>query len=204
MSEKREWFFKNFANIITIAGLLFVAWILIIAISFPEKLWLILFLSLLTGLTDFVDGIIAKNLDIKSYLGSALDRLRDKIFICSLLVILTRWYWLSVQNFFVLKTLILSLVALVIFIEICLLLFWLIGIFKNLNISSNPGGQTKMFLQFIAVIIWLCSLAGEKYFAIPVMKFSIYLIFLLLILVIYFGIKSLEGHYQVFKKAQKN
>lgn len=203
MSEKRGWFFKNLANIITIAGLLFAVWILIIAVNFPEKLWLILFLSLLTGLTDFIDGIMARNLDIKSYFGGALDRLRDKIFICSLLVILTRWYWLSAQNFFILKTLILSLVSLVIFIEICLLLFWLIGIFKNLTIGSNPHGQKKMFLQFITVIIWLCSLAGEKYFAIPVIKFSIYLIYLLLILVIYFGLKSLEGHYQIFKKAQR-
>jgi len=203
MNEKYGWFFKNLANIITIYGLLFTTWILIIAISFPEKLWLILLLSILTGLTDFIDGIIARSLDIKSYFGSALDRLRDKIFICSLLTILTRWYWLSVQNFFILKTLILSLASLVVFIEICLLLSWLINILKNLSVESNPYGRRKMLLQFFVVIIWLCSLSGEKYFALQLMKFSIYPILLLLILAVYPGFKSLEKHYQTFKKAQK-
>jgi len=174
---------------ITVAGLLGVVCIIL----FREKLWLVWLLSLVVGMTDFFDGIIARRFNIKSYFGSALDRLRDKGYICSLLFILASWHWFS-QDFFALRVLALFLVAGVIFIEISLFGFWIFGILKKLEIASNPYGRRKMFLQFIVVTVWLSSLTAEEYLGISLMGFSIYLLLLLLIAAIYLGFKSLGGH----------
>jgi len=56
----REWFFQNLANIVTIFGFLATIWLLVIAINNPEELWLIMLLAGIVGLSDLIDGIIAK------------------------------------------------------------------------------------------------------------------------------------------------
>lgn len=193
-------FFKNIANIITAIGLILCVWLVVVMISDPECLWLILILAGLIGLSDLLDGIVARYLKIKSDFGSALDRLRDKIFICPTLIILFCHYWRKTFQSLLLGTLSATLVIGVIFIESLLLFAWFLGLSKKLDVGANRYGQIKMFLQFIAVIIWLISLAIEKYCGLPVVKFSIYLIDVILAVTIYYGLKSLDGYYQRYYK----
>lgn len=203
-NNKKTWLFQNIANIITTLGLVLAVWLVVVAIIEPECLWLILLLATLIGLSDFLDGKIARRLNIKSTFGSALDRLRDKIFICPTLVILLYYYWEKTFQSLLLATLSTALVIVVIVIEVLLLVAWFFGLIKKLDTASSYHGQVKMFLQFMAVIIWLISLTIEKYSGLLIIKFSIYLIDVILAVAIYYGVKSLEGYYQKYSQQTTN
>lgn len=194
--QLKNWLLQNLANIVTVFGLVMAIWLLIIVVTSPEELWLILILAGVVGLTDFVDGKIARRLKIKSGLGSALDRLRDKVFICPTLVILTWFYWPLVDKHLIFLAFTSALVVLIISLEALLLFSWFVGIIKKLDVASNKFGQRKMFCQFIAVAVWLISLAVKRYFSFPLINYSIYLIDLTLVVAVYFGVKSAEGYYQ--------
>ena len=193
----KSWLFQNIANFITLFGLLATIWLSVIAINSPEQLWLILLLAMGIGLTDFVDGRIARFLKIKSEFGAALDRLRDKIFICPILIILAWCYGQKLaEQSILISTLTKALIILIVLIELILLTAWLIAIIRKLDISSSQWGRAKMLGEFIVVIFWLVSLAVEKYFGFPLFRFSIYLIDLILLVTTYLAIKSLEGYWK--------
>jgi len=195
----KRWFFQNIANIITVFGLIGTFWLLIIIISNPEQLWLILILAGLISLTDLIDGLVARRLKIKSNFGSALDRLRDKVFICPLLIILVWHYPESMSTASILvNTFTKALIVVIVLFESLLLTIWLIGIIKKLDVGSNKYGKTKMFCEFLVVIFWLISLTINKYLDFSLIHFSIYLIDLIMVVTIYLAIRSLEGYYQKY------
>jgi len=195
----KKWFFQNIANAITVFGLIGTFWLLVVIISNPEQLWLILILAGLISLSDLIDGLAAKRLEIKSNFGSALDRLRDKVFICPLLIILA-WYYpesLSTASI-VVNTLTKALIVVIVLLESLLLTIWLIAIIKKLDVGSNKYGRAKMFCEFLVVIFWLISLTVKKYLDFSLIHFSIYLIDLIMVVTIYLAIRSLEGYYQKY------
>ena len=195
----KRWFFQNMANAITVFGLIGTFWLLVIIISNPEQLWLILILAGLISLTDLIDGSVARRLEIKSNFGSALDRLRDKIFICPLLIILAWHYPESLGTAsIVVNTLTKALIVVIVLLESLLLTIWLIGIIKKLDVGSNKYGQAKMFCEFLVVMSWLISLTVKKYLDFSLIHFSIYLIDLIMVATIYLAIRSLEGYYQKY------
>jgi len=203
--QLREWFFQNLANIITLLGLLGAIWLLVVAINSPEQLWLIVLLAGLVGLSDLVDGIIARRFKIISTFGGALDRLRDKIFVVPTLIIFT-WHqaWKITTFPIVTSTLVKALIIMIILIEALLFVAWWVGLFKKISVESNKWGKRKMFCEFLVVAFWLISLTVEKYAQFQVMKFSIYLIIITLVLTNYFAVRSLEGYYQRYENRNLN
>jgi len=199
--ELREWFFQNLANIVTIFGFLAAIWLLVIAINNPEELWLIMLLAGVVGLSDLVDGMIARKLKITSNFGGALDRLRDKVFVVPLLIVLT-WHhaWKLTNLPSVLITLTTALVISLITTEIFLFIAWWTGLFKKLILSANKWGKRKMFCEFLLIAFWLISLSIEKYSCFSIIRFSIYLIDLTLMVTVFLAVKSLEGYYQSYYK----
>lgn len=193
----RNWLVQNSANAITVLGLIITIWLLLIAINNPERLCLIILLAGLIGLTDFIDGKLAKHFNCRTTFGASLDRIRDKVFVVSFLIVLTWHYRWEITGLpFLLSTLIKALVVAIILFEILLILSWFIGLIKKLNIESNKWGKVKMFCQFLAIMFWLGSLALEKYLGVPIIKFSIYPIVLILIASVFLAYKSLEGYYK--------
>lgn len=76
----------NFANLVTLARLLavpLVVW-LIITGDFPATFWVFV----AAGLSDAVDGYVAKRFDQRSELGALLDPIADKTLIVSLFITL--------------------------------------------------------------------------------------------------------------------
>lgn len=202
--RNKNWFFDNIANGITVLGLVLSVWLLIIALAAPERLWLITFLAAIIGLSDFIDGKIANYLKTRSFLGSALDRLRDKIFICPTLIILATPYWKETFHSFILAAFTTAMVVIIALVEFLLLVFWFFGVVKKLDVAANQYGRVKMMLEFGVVMIWLISLAANQSFGLPIVKFSVYLINLLLFVTIYYAIKSLEGYYQRYSQQTTN
>ncbi len=84
---------NNIANILTISRLLLLP--IIIALFYAENswgglaIWLCLLFYIIASITDYFDGYIARKLDQISAFGTFLDPISDKIFVSSLLILLT-------------------------------------------------------------------------------------------------------------------
>lgn len=187
---------ENLANLITLFGLVGAIWLLVIMINNSEQLWLVLVLAIAIGLTDLFDGLIARHLKIESKFGSALDRLRDKIFICPILIILI---WRHHES-----SLTVAIVLSLVLIETLLLIAWFIGLFKKLNVSSNRYGRIKMFIEFFIVVFWLLFLIVKKHSDSYLLRFFVYLINACLLIATYFAIRSLEQYYRRYSGETNN
>ncbi|MBU4274885.1 CDP-alcohol phosphatidyltransferase family protein [Patescibacteria group bacterium] len=186
-------FIQNIANIITIIGIILTFWLIVIIFNDPKQLWLILVFSAIIGLTDFFDGKAARYFNIKSVFGGFLDRVRDKIFICSVLVVLAFYY--NTENYgqyFALALLTKLLVVIEVLMELFQLSLMFYSLIKKINIYANQYGRIKMFIQFFILIIWMIPLSLDKYFGTQIMRASIFLIDALLIITIYYLSRSIH------------
>ena len=200
MANKRGLLFQNLANIITVLGLILSFWLLIIVLISPDRIWVATIFAGLIGLSDFLDGKIARKLDIKTFLGGALDRLRDKIFICPTMVILLICYKKEMFNSFFVFTLMAAMVTTIVLLEISLFSSWLFSVIKKIDVSANRYGKRKMVLEFTAVMVWLIFIGVKKTWGFAYL-FSFYcLIISLMFAAIYFAVKSLENHYQTYSQ----
>ena len=79
----------NAADVITITGMILAGWANYLAFfDLERRIWLILCLVSGAGLTDWIDGWIARKFGTQSQAGAFLDRLRDKILICPFLILI--------------------------------------------------------------------------------------------------------------------
>lgn len=191
MKEKlKELLFENIANVVTLMGLFLASWAAFIALFSPEKIWLIFLLVFLSGLSDFIDGKIARKLGAESNFGKALDRIRDKVLIGPLLFIfIFKYLFLSVDSLLFTFTVALASVALI--LELLLVLAWLLGIIKEWNVESSVYGRRKVFFQFLAIAVWVTALFLEKYLRIKILFPSIILVNVILVISIALGAISL-------------
>lgn len=86
----------NLANRITVARILLVP-VVVILLHFPSRTTCLLacLFFLLASLSDFLDGYLARKLNMVTTLGKFLDPLADKILVCSTLITLC---WLRADN----------------------------------------------------------------------------------------------------------
>jgi CDP-diacylglycerol--glycerol-3-phosphate 3-phosphatidyltransferase len=75
---------KNIANIITISRIIF-SLLMLLFPAFSIGFWILYSLS---GLSDFIDGIVARKLEIESKTGAILDSISDMVFFIVLIYFL--------------------------------------------------------------------------------------------------------------------
>jgi phosphatidylglycerophosphate synthase len=196
---KESWFFKNLANFVTGSGLISTLWFIVVGIVYPEMLWLLLLLGIAIGLSDFFDGKIARYLDIKTPLGVTLDRIRDKIFVCSALVILFWKYWPK-DDTSIMASLTETLVIAVVILEISIFLTMIYGFCKAIDLTAARNGKVKMFGEFFAIAFWLISLTIDKYCAQNSFGYMIYIIDLVILISVCFGFRGFTAYYQTYTK----
>jgi CDP-diacylglycerol--glycerol-3-phosphate 3-phosphatidyltransferase len=124
----------NIANIITILRVLLIIPVLVLASSDPSFYnWIALILFVIAGITDHLDGYIARKTNSTSDLGALLDLVADK-----LLIIIVLFYLISYAS------------------ELSLIIPSLIIIFREIVISSfrqllaEKNGRNPVKVSFIA------------------------------------------------------
>jgi len=130
----------NYANFITIARLL----------SVPAAIWLVLdgdltaafWLFVAAGLSDAVDGYIAKNFDQRSELGALLDPLADKVLLMSMFVTLG-----------ITERLPASLVILVVFRDVLIIGGFLLAMALGATIATKPLVISKINTALQIVLV---------------------------------------------------
>ncbi|MFZ2502153.1 MAG: CDP-alcohol phosphatidyltransferase family protein [Nocardioides sp.] len=81
-SDLRVWTVPNLLSMLRLAGVPVFLWLVL----GPEEDGWALFLLMLSGLTDFLDGYLARKLDQYSPLGEILDPVADRLYILAVVV----------------------------------------------------------------------------------------------------------------------
>lgn len=135
----------TFANLITFSRIFLI--IPVIYLTSLEKVefnFLALICFLLAGLTDYLDGYVARKTNSESSLGALLDLLADKLLVCLTLV------WLITLNnslIFVIPVLIIVLREL----SISSIRQYIVEIDGINNLEVSYVGKSKTTIQFIAI-----------------------------------------------------
>ncbi len=190
----KNWLWKNLANIVTAFGFFLVLWLVVVVIYDPDRLWLAFLLFLAAGLTDFLDGKIARRYNLTSNVGKLLDRVRDKILVCSILPLLFLYHWPEKESFFLATTITLALVAGIMLIELFLLIAGFVGVARGKDVGASNAGKVKMFAEFIVIAFWFLCLNIDKYTGLNLFGYSVYLIDAMLAFVLYYSINSLGDY----------
>ncbi len=145
-------------NLISILRLLLVPWFALLLLE--EKFVLALGLFVLMGISDGLDGYLARALDAKSSLGEALDPLADKVMLTAALVIMGHMelmpMWLAV--------LAVSRDFLIIGGALVCYLFWRTKVLTVLTV-----GKINTFLQIVLVL----ALLGQQLVPLPVLLIDV-------------------------------
>ncbi|MDO8592766.1 MAG: CDP-alcohol phosphatidyltransferase family protein [bacterium] len=200
--NKKGWFEQNSANLITSVRLVCSFCIIFLGINRPEMIVIMFCLILMATISDFLDGRIARSKKIVSTFGGFLDRLADKLFICSGIIIIIWRYW-PINNLHPLAEIVTEGIgATLILLELILISSSIVGIIYKLSIASNKFGKIKMTLESAAVIFWFLALILNRYYWFD-MELAIIIINVLLALAVFYAVKSLGGYYQRFTEGIK-
>jgi phosphatidylglycerophosphate synthase len=200
---------SNLANLITVLGLASSIAFLITVLFYRNELLLSAIFGTIAGISDLLDGWIARKLDIASPIGRFLDQSRDRIFIFPSMIILAwhhRWKMFSIP----LPALIIAqaCIAVILILELAIALIWIKGIKlywqgKPMDFAPNKWGKRKMFTGFLIVIVWVWSLVIEQYLDADVLKFSCLSIIAGMGLMMWFSYESLRDYYKRIEPKNK-
>ena len=141
----------NFANIITVVRLLFTP--IIIWLIFSSYYYLGLIFFVLSGLSDALDGFIAKQFNQRTILGSYLDPVADKTLIVS--SILALGYMGAIPSW-----LIILIVSRDLAILGAVIISWLVK--RSLKIEPIISSKINTFLQIFYIGLILLNLSSKE------------------------------------------
>lgn len=198
----KNWSHQNLANFVSAIKILIAFWLAFTVYSNPEQLKQILALWIAGGTADYFDGKIAKRFNIESQIGSIIDRIGDRALIYpSLFALAWQYRWQIATLPFPSITIPLTKGAIIamFIIEGLLLTAFVIGVIwrllgKKINLLPNQWGRKKVGCGLIMGLIWLASITVEKEYGFPLIKLTIFLIYLGFLLMIYWGSISLADY----------
>ena len=155
-------------NLITLGRILLVP-IVVWAIATPGAMWIAFLLFVAAGISDAIDGFLAKRFHMTTELGAYLDPLADKALIVSI------YLTLGINNL-IPRWLVILVVSRDILIVGGIILSWLVG--KPLKIK--PLLVSK--LNTVAQIVFACVVLGSLGFAIPAETLTLVLMGLVAVL----------------------
>ena len=142
----------NLPNLITISRLLltpYIVWLLLI-----ESYFLGFIFFLISGISDALDGFIAKRFNQKTLLGSYLDPIADKFLIVSAIVLLG-------YNGYVPIWLIIIIVSRYIAIFGAVIISWMLG--TNLRIEPLIISKINTFLQLFYIVMTFAVILNNEF-----------------------------------------
>ena len=141
-------------------------------------------LFLIAGITDYLDGYIARKTKTESSLGALLDLLADKLLVCIVLIWLTYFY----QTIYIVIPVILIITRELAISSIRHFIVERIG--KN-PVKVTQIAKSKTTIQFIAISFLIISPMFGSYF--------LYLTILLLWLAVFISLYSLISYIKAYK-----
>lgn len=164
---------KYIPNILTLIRIIFIPFIIILFTI--DKIELAIIMAIITSITDYFDGFIARKFNATSEFGAKLDAVSDKFFAVGLLITLAIKY----------PILLISLT-----LEILISIINLYLYFKTKITHSLLIGKIKTWFLFITVILGFIS-CFNKNFILPMNIFFIITVILQFISIICYIVKHI-------------
>jgi len=120
---------------------------------FPDFLDIAFILFVVAGLTDIVDGAIARKLNVTSKFGRMIDPLVDKILVCGAFICFAVIGEPKLFNLpdAALKTILWSVAGILTLREVYVTVLRHIAEARGINFAATASGKVKMFLQSFAI-----------------------------------------------------
>lgn len=121
--------------------------------AFPDFLDYAFIIFVIAGLTDMVDGAIARKLGVTSKFGRMMDPLADKVLVCGAFICFAI---IGEPKLFDFNKVTLSVVqwsvaGIIILREVCVTVLRHVAEAKGVNFAATVSGKIKMFLQSFAI-----------------------------------------------------
>ncbi|MBE8190539.1 MAG: CDP-diacylglycerol--glycerol-3-phosphate 3-phosphatidyltransferase [Candidatus Thioglobus sp.] len=155
----------------------------------PIFTWMNLYLTgayALISITDYLDGYLARKLNLTSKLGAFLDPVADKLMVSTALILLVDFYP-SASHWYI------GICALVIIsreILVSALREWMGTIGQRSNVAVAFIGKVKTLVQIFAILFLLYQ---PPFFGLPSFKIGVILLFAATILTLYSGFIYLQA-----------
>jgi CDP-diacylglycerol--glycerol-3-phosphate 3-phosphatidyltransferase len=143
----------NLPNKLTISRfLLTIAFLVIMFSAFPfhETIALVLFIA--AGITDFLDGEIARRQKLITNFGILMDPLADKIMVCSAFIAFVGLNWMPAW-----------MVVIIVARELAITGLRLLAASKNVVLAAERYGKHKTISQIVAIIAILVRASYQEW-----------------------------------------
>ncbi len=160
----------------------------------PIFSWINFFLTVtyaLISITDYLDGYLARKLNLTSQLGAFLDPVADKIMVSTALILLVDFYPTDSHWY-------ISVCALVIItreILVSALREWMSTIDQRADINVLFISKVKTFMQIFAILFLLYQ---QPFFGLPSFEIGVVLLLVATLLTLYSGIIYLREGVKTF------
>ena len=143
---------------------------LIVMVYFGDiqyKNWICVVLFTMAGISDALDGYLARKWNQTSKLGAFLDPVADKLLVCIMLVIIATNIELRARVYFEYLFLVTIIVIISREIIVSALREWMAELGKRSNVAVSNVGKDKTGMQMGAIG---CLLFGESFIGLPVVS----------------------------------
>lgn len=153
------------------------------------NLWLALAVFIVASFTDFLDGYLARKLNLVTNLGKFMDPLADKclVTVAMLALVDVGGLWLNYEWPA-------WILAIILLREFAVSGMRLIAVTKNVVVSANIWGKAKTVVQMVMIMVCLCPIQSS--FMGPL---GLCLTYLALVLTIISGVIYIWENKEVFK-----
>lgn len=186
--------FQNLANLVTSVGIILIVWLNLLIWNDPVNYLLIFLLAVGVGLSDLLDGWLARHYQIATSIGGSLDKFRDKLFTCSLFAYFLKELWLWSNGIWL--ALVKGLIILILAIELFLVTVWFIGFVKGFDVSPHLAGKIKTAFYFVAIGLWFFVKWLENFLQRDFKDYFSFVLIILLLTASIYGILSIVGYLQ--------
>lgn len=133
----------NIANILTIFRFVLIPYFILVFFSNSQNnIFLSIIIFFAAGLTDILDGYIARNFNMITKLGTVLDPLADKLMLITVLTCFT------IKNYIPIFIIIVLLIK-----ELSMIFAGIILYGQNIVIPANIFGKASTFLFYISILL---------------------------------------------------
>src|SRR5258708_33503149 len=143
----------NLPNRLTLSRfVLTAAFLVAIFLDFPFNETLALIFFCVAGITDWVDGAIARSRNLVTNFGTLMDPLADKILVCSAFIAFVELRYISAW-----------MVVIIVARELTITGLRLLAASKNVLLAAEGYGKHKTISQIVAIISILVWISYEQW-----------------------------------------
>lgn len=194
----------NLPNVITAVGIILTVGLNAIFIwnEPAEHRLLILLLVVGVGISDLIDGWVARSWQIVTLIGDFLDKFRDKFFSCSVFIYFLKELFQQIDG--IGSAFVKGLIIVILAIELFLFFIWIVGFIKKLDIDTHWTGKAKTNFYFVAIGWWFLFKWLEDLFQRELVSYLYGGLIFLLFIGSVFGILSIVAYSQYCGSSRNN